>query len=102
MFIQQLAATPTGHQHVLVAINAGEGNEFSAPGHCQIRDQRALSAESHAIRGVFHVTAGHNPAVINKRSRTDGELRVGSIGALHGINRSTLERHPIHAVVITL
>ena len=64
---EQLPAAAAGHQHRAVPVHAGEGDQPAAAAGDQRRDQAALGAQGHPVRGVLHIAAGDDPAVVDQR-----------------------------------
>ena len=58
-----------------------------ALGHCR-ENRGALGAVRHSVRGVFHVAAGEDAAVIRQQRRADLEAGIGRVGVLRGFTRS--------------
>ena len=81
VLVQQLPAAAARHEHVAVAVDAGEGDELAAAGHVQLADERALGAQRHAVRGVLDVAADDDPSVVDERGGAHREVRVRRVGA---------------------
>src|SRR5699024_7207204 len=61
---EQLPAPSARHQHLTLAVAAGERDQAPAAGADQRRDQRALRAQGHPVGGVLHVATDDDvPAV---------------------------------------
>src|SRR3954452_18598182 len=98
---QQLPAPPAGHEHVAAVVDAGERDEPAAAGGVQRRHQPALRAEPDPVRGVLHVAADDDPAVVDQRGRPHRELRVRRVGAAHRFQRGPAQRRPVDLAHMT-
>ena len=65
--------------------NAGYGVTLCAE--CgMVSDLIRSGAQGDAVSGVFDVAAADEPAVRRQASGAHGEVRVGAVGVLHGLN----------------
>src|SRR5690606_22197390 len=76
MLIQKLTAPAAGHDGLSVAVHTDEGDELTAPGHVQVADECALSAETDPVGGVLDVVSCDDPSVADERRSSHPVARV--------------------------
>ena len=84
---QGLATGAAGHRGGTVAVGDGDSAE---PERRSVfgdgaRDGALLGTAGQAVRGVLHVAAGDEGAVLQQQRRTDAEVAVWSVGVSGGL-----------------
>jgi hypothetical protein len=95
VLVQQLSASAARHERITVAVDTGKGEQPTAAGAVQIRDDGALGAQREAVRRVLDVAPSDHPAVVDKSGGSDGKLRVRHIRAPHEFDGSGSQRRPV-------
>src|SRR5690606_15728244 len=76
---EQLAAATARHEHVAVAVDAGEGDELAAARHVEARHEGALRAEAHTVRRVLDVAPRDDATVVDERGCPHRKVRVRNV-----------------------